>query len=147
MNKTYVTNNSYYAAMKEKIAERYHVELTEHMHKSFSDFYVSKSITFAGDSFSIERILTDLYCSRPVEGSMLIRPSIDKVIFNEPATIILWDDGSKTVVKCTDGEEYDPAIGFAMAYVKKLYGNTGGIFRACQKDYDKQMAKKEKHDK
>ena len=36
MNKTYVTNNSYYAAMKEKIAERYHVELTEHLHKSFS---------------------------------------------------------------------------------------------------------------
>lgn len=147
MNKTYVTNNSYYAAMKEKIAEKYQVELTEHMHKSFSDFYVSKSITFAGDSFSIERILRDLYCSRPVKGSMLIMPSIDKVIFNEPATIILWDDGSKTVVKCTDGEEYDPATGFAMAYVKKAYGNTGRIFRACQKDYDKQMAKKEKHDK
>lgn len=151
MNKTYITNESYYDAMKEKIAEKYHVELTEHMHKSFSDFYVSKSVTFAGDSFSIERILTDLYCSRPAEGNMFIMPlgipTIDKVIFNEPATIILWDDGSKTVVKCTDGEEYDPAIGFAMAYVKKLYGNTGRIFRACQKDYDKQMAKKEKHDK
>lgn len=147
MNTTYVTNNSYYAVMKEKIAEKYHVELTEHMHKSFSDFYVSKSITFAGDSFSIKCILRDLYCSRSVEGNTLIMPLIDKVIYNEPATIILWDDGSKTVVKCTDGEEYDPATGFAMAYVKKLYGNTGRIFRACQKDYDKQMAKREEHDK
>lgn len=147
MNKTYVTNESYYAAMKEKIAERYNVELTEHMHKSFSDFYVSKSITFAGDSFSIERILRDLYRSRPAKVNSIIMPSIDKVIFNEPATIILWDDGSKTVVKCTDGEEYDPAIGFAMAYVKKACGNTGRIFRACQKDYDKQMAKREEHDK
>lgn len=147
MNKTYVTNVSCYAEMKEKIAEKYHVELTEHMHKSFSDFYVSKSITFAGDSFSIERILRDLYRSRPAKVNMLIMPSIDKVIFNDPATIILWDDGSKTVVKCTDGEEYDPAIGFAMAYVKKAYGNTGRIFRACQKNYNEQMAKREKHDK
>lgn len=147
MNKTYVTNNSYYAAMKEKIAEKYQVKLTEYMHKSFSDFYESKSVIFVGDSFSIKRILRDLYRSRSAEGNTLIMPSIDKVIFNEPATIILWDDGSKTVVKCTDGEEYDPAMGFAMAYVKKLYGNTGGIFRACQKEYDKQMAKKEKHDK
>ena len=108
--------------------------------------YVTNN-SYAGDSFSIERILRDLYCSRPAEVNSIIMPSIDKVIFNEPATIILWDDGSKTVVKCTDGEEYDPAIGFAMAYVKKAYGNTGRIFRACQKDYDKQMAKREEHDK
>ena len=26
--------------------------------------------------------------------------SIRKVIFNDPATIVLWSDGSKTVVKC-----------------------------------------------
>lgn len=32
---------------------------------------------------------------------------IKKVIFNDPATIILWKDGTKTVVKCQEGDTYD----------------------------------------
>ena len=48
---------------------------------------------------------------------------IKKVIFNSPATIIMWNDGSKTVVKCQTGDEYDPEKGFVMAYLKKLLGN------------------------
>ena len=31
-------------------------------------------------------------------------PEIKDVIFNEPATIIIWKDGTKTVVKCQEGE-------------------------------------------
>lgn len=50
------------------------------------------------------------------------RVCIDKVIFNPPATIILWNDKTRTVVKCRDGEEYDKHTGFAMCVVKKLYG-------------------------
>ena len=49
---------------------------------------------------------------------------IKEVIFNPPATIVLWKDGTKTVVKATD-EEYDREKGLAMAIVKKLCGNTG----------------------
>ena len=52
-------------------------------------------------------------------------PEIKKVIFNPPATIVLWFDNTKTVVKCQDGDEYDPEKGLAMAIVKKMYGNTG----------------------
>ena len=49
--------------------------------------------------------------------------TIKKVIFNKPATIIVWFDGSKTVVKCQPGDVYDPEKGFVMAYLKKLLGN------------------------
>lgn len=49
-------------------------------------------------------------------------PGIKKVIFNNPATIIIWDDGSKTVVKLMDGDCWDPEKGFIMAYMKKLLG-------------------------
>ena len=52
-------------------------------------------------------------------------PSIKKVIFNYPATIVLWSDGSKTVVKCQDGDIYDPEKGLAMAISKKALGNKG----------------------
>jgi hypothetical protein len=45
---------------------------------------------------------------------------ISKVIFNEPATIILWKDGSKTVVKTQDDEPFDREKGFLMAVMKYL---------------------------
>jgi hypothetical protein len=51
-----------------------------------------------------------------------ITPLFKDVIYNDPATIIFWIDGTKTVVKC-DGEEYDPEKGFAMAVCKKVFGN------------------------
>ena len=54
---------------------------------------------------------------------------IDRVIFNDPATIILWKDGSKTVVKRSDDDIWDPEKGFCMAVIKKLYGHTSFIKR------------------
>ena len=45
-----------------------------------------------------------------------------KVIFNDPATIVLWDDGTKTVVKCSEGDTYDPEKGFMLCYLKRLMG-------------------------
>lgn len=57
---------------------------------------------------------------------------IKKVIFNPPATIVLWNDGTKTVVKCTD-EEFDPEKGLAMAISKKLLGNKGNYYNEFKK--------------
>ena len=49
--------------------------------------------------------------------------NIKKVIFNFPATIIVWEDGTKTVVKLMDGDAWDPEKGFALAYLKGILGN------------------------
>lgn len=46
-----------------------------------------------------------------------------KVIFNDPATIVFWNDGTKTVVKCQPGDTYDPEKGLAMCFAKKVLGN------------------------
>ena len=56
-------------------------------------------------------------------GFMKPKLEIKRAIFNPPATIILWNDGTKSVVKCQNGEEYDAEKGFALAYLKKLLGN------------------------
>ncbi len=57
---------------------------------------------------------------------LITKPIPDRVIYNDPATIIIWKDGSKTVVKCMEGDEYDPEKGFAMAYLKKVLGKDYG---------------------
>ena len=51
-------------------------------------------------------------------------PQIKKVIYNNPATIIFWADGTKTVVQCQEGDSYDPEKGLTMAISKKALGNT-----------------------
>lgn len=51
------------------------------------------------------------------------RVKVEKVIFNKPATIIFWSDGTKTVVKCGENDTYDKEKGFYIACAKKLFGN------------------------
>lgn len=50
--------------------------------------------------------------------------TIDKVYFNNPATVIKWKNGTKTVVKCQKGDTYDAEKGFAMALIKGLFDNS-----------------------
>lgn len=58
--------------------------------------------------------------------------AIKKVIFNPPATIIFWKDGSKTVVKC-DGEAFDPEKGMAMAISRKVLGDSYDYYNVFEK--------------
>ena len=60
-------------------------------------------------------------------------PDIKNVIFNDPATIVFWSDGSKTVVKVQDGDEYDEEKGLAMAISKKALGNKGNYCNEFKK--------------
>lgn len=54
--------------------------------------------------------------------------SIKRAIFNAPATIVLWADGTKTVVKCGEKDKYDPEKGLAMCIAKKAFGNKGNYY-------------------
>lgn len=57
--------------------------------------------------------------------------NIQKVIFNPPATVIIWADGSKTVVKVKEGETYDKWAGLAFCISKKILGeNFHAFYRA-----------------
>lgn len=66
--------------------------------------------------------------------------SIRKVIFNDPATIVLWSDGTKTVVKCGPEDKFDTEKGLAMAIVKKMAGNDNR-FHKVFKQYTKKKKK------
>lgn len=57
---------------------------------------------------------------------------IVKVIFNDPATIVLWGDGSKTIVKAVN-EPFDPEKGLAMAIAKKHFGNNGRYYEVFKR--------------
>ena len=63
-------------------------------------------------------------------------PGIKKVIFNNPATIVFWSDGTKTIVKCQEDDIWDAEKGLAMCIAKKMLG-----FKKFYKAYNEAIDK------
>lgn len=75
-----------------------------------------------------KRVSYEEYCYNDWMRTMKAYNAIDKdriknVIFNNPATIVFWGDGTKTVVKCNE-DEFDPEKGLAMAIAKHFMGTS-----------------------
>lgn len=72
---------------------------------------------------------------------------IQRVIFNPPATIVFWRDGSKTVVKCGENDIFDPEKGLAMAISKRAFGDNRDYYEVFAKwvgKYEYQQKRKGK---
>ena len=46
----------------------------------------------------------------------------ERYIINDGTTILFWKDGSKTIVKRSDNDDFDPIKGFLWAYFQKHCG-------------------------
>ena len=49
---------------------------------------------------------------------------IKQIIYSGPKTIVIWKDGSKTIVSCGEGDQYDEYAGFCAAITKKIFSST-----------------------
>lgn len=92
-----------------------------------------------------------MYCKADIISTyrlvqMFGKTSIKDVIFNNPATIVLWADGTKTVVKA-ENEEFDPEKGLAMAITKKALGNSYDYYDTFKKYVGRYEKKQKKGDK
>lgn len=81
------------------------------------------------DWIPLPSVTSSSFLGTPFSECLTIR----KVIFNDPATIVFWGDGTKTVVKCQDGDIFDPEKGLAMAITKKALGNKGNYCNELKK--------------
>lgn len=72
---------------------------------------------------------------------------INRVIFNNPATIVFWKDGTKTVVKANGDDAFNPEVGLMACFTKKALGNKYeyyGKFNKIINKYNKDTKKKVK---
>ena len=60
-------------------------------------------------------------------------PKIKDVKFHDQATIVFWEDGTKTVVKCGNNDIFDPEKGLAIAIAKRALGNQGNYYNEIRK--------------
>lgn len=68
-----------------------------------------------------------------------------QIIYNPPATIVFWKDGTKTIVKCSEGETFNKYFGFCAALAKKVYGNNNRVNKIVNGGLD-QSKKEQKKD-
>lgn len=69
-----------------------------------------------------------------------------KILYSGNRTIVFWNDGDKTIVKCAEGQEFDEYNGFVAALAKKLFGSTSKAKRVINKTKQYQDVKKESED-
>lgn len=82
------------------------------------------------EKYIIENTVDPTVCTAAPPTSYL--PEIKNVHFNGPATVVLWKDGTKTVVMCQEGDIYSEETGLALCIAKKAFGNMpnfNNIFR------------------
>lgn len=77
-------------------------------------------------------VITTKAVFNAIRTTQTVIPKIKDVIYNRPATIVFWEDGTKTVVKCKN-EKFDPEKGLAMAFSKKMLGNKGNYYNVFKK--------------
>ena len=56
-------------------------------------------------------------------------PHPERIIYNGPATIVFWDDGTKTVVKRAKKDKDNKYNAFCAALAIKLYGSNSAVSR------------------
>ena len=60
-------------------------------------------------------------------------PNIKQVIYSNPVTVVIWDDGTKTRSRCDEEDIYDELTGFMLCVFKKMM--TPKAMRRMFKDY------------
>ena len=83
------------------------------------------------DLNSLKVDLNSLFGVKSVERKTDMK--IKKVYFNDPVTVVLWEDGTKSIVRTCAGDIYDPEKGLAMAIAKKALGNQGNYYEVFKK--------------
>ena len=69
---------------------------------------------------------------QPTKSNAIPKP---KQIFSNVmagVTVVLWEDGTKTIVRLCEGDHYDPYAAFCAAFAKKCYGSNSALKREIE---------------
>lgn len=74
-----------------------------------------------------------------IYNSIIIKYAIKKIIVNENAVIVFFEDGQKTVVKKMDSDTDDIYSAVAQAVMKKMYGSTNAFHKIVDIQTERQV--------
>ncbi len=68
-------------------------------------------------------------CERFTKDELIVK----KIIHSGRCTIVIWEDGSKTIVKQSADDDWDEYAAFCAAFCKKIFGSTSAVKRIIDK--------------
>lgn len=115
-----------YGDFRAENSDLVHVGETDCSSAVFSQIYTVDDKISIGYADSI-RTGKVCYTGSMKSPRMKLLPEIEKVIFNDPATVVIWSDGTKTIVKTRQKgrkkDKFSKEYGLAIAIAKKYCGN------------------------
>lgn len=84
-----------------------------------------------------------------VAGALGRIPTPKRIIVNEESkvTVVLWEDGDKTIVRMCELDEYDPYAAYCAAFAKKCYGTNSKLKKTIERLTVYQESKPKKGEK
>ena len=101
--------------------------------KAIADYFSRKDNLTTEDRATAKCLINSIYGAASMSMNNNSYVFLIRVIYNDPATIAFWSDGTKTVVKAQPGDIFDPEKGLAMAIAKKACGNKGNYYNGFKK--------------
>lgn len=114
----------------------------------FDDYRVNIEVGSLEDAYRIAALLSDAAThmnnlknipattgDKPEVKWCMVDASLvpKKIIYNGPATIVLWADGTKTVVKCSKHDSQNAETGFLWALAEKVYGSKSRLDKVMRR--------------
>ena len=110
-------------------------EIDEFMQTVYKELEQEIANSFLENELAEDEIDNDLNLIRMIEELEAEEQydylAFEKIIFNNPATIVIWADGTRTVVKACKEDKFDKGVGLKTALLQRVFG----------KDIDKEINK------
>ena len=101
--------------------------------KAITDYFSRKDNLTTEDRATAKCLINSIYGAESMSMNNNSYVFLIIVIYNDPATIAFWSDGTKTIVKAQPGDIFDPEKGLAMVIAKKACGNTRNYYSGFKK--------------
>ena len=101
--------------------------------KAIADYFSRKDNLTTEDRATAKCLINSIYGAASMSMNNNSYVFLIRVIYNDPATIAFWSDGTKTIVKAQPGDIFDPEKGLAMAIAKKACGNKGNYYNSFKR--------------
>lgn len=110
-------------------------EIDEFMQTAYKELEQEINNSFLENELVEDEIDNDLNLIRMIEELEAEEQydylAYERIIFNDPATIVIWADGTRTVVKACKEDKFDKGVGLKTALLQRVFG----------KDIDKEINK------
>lgn len=87
------------------------------------------SIDFSDLGSTMSKFINEILAKEKEKNDMPKSIEPTKIFYQYPATVVWWNDGTKTTVRCMDGEPFSEYAGFAAALAKKMFGTNSAVHR------------------